>query len=60
MFTLRHNSRLHHIGIGRRHAGTDILVLIHNRDIRVLTTDGELLRELVLNPSRDYQPQPKP
>jgi hypothetical protein len=25
----------------------------------VLTTDGELLRELVLNPSRDYQPQPK-
>jgi hypothetical protein len=60
VFTLRHNSRLHHIGIGRRHAGTDILVLIHNRDIRVLTTDGELLRELVLNPSRDYQPQPKP
>ena len=23
--TLRHNSRLHHIGIGRRHAGTDVL-----------------------------------
>ena len=60
VFTLRHNSRLHHIGIGRRHAGTDILVLIHNRDIRVLTTDGQLLRELVLDPSRDYQPQPKP
>jgi transposase InsO family protein len=59
VFTLRHNSRLHHIGIGRRHAGTDILVLVHDLDIRVLTTDGELLRELVLNPSRDYQPQPK-
>ena len=59
MFTLRHNSRLHHIGIGRRHAGTDILVLVHDLDIRVLTTDGELLRELVLNPSRDYQPQPR-
>jgi transposase InsO family protein len=60
VFTLRHNSRLHHIGIGRRHAGTRILVLAHNLDIRVLTAEGELLRELVLDPTRDYQPQPKP
>ena len=60
VFTLRHNSRLHHIGIGRRHAGTDILVLVHDLHIRVLTTDGELLRELHLDPSKDYQRQPKP
>ena len=60
MFTLRHNSRLHHIGVGRRHAGTNILILAHDLDIRVLTTDGELIRELVLDPNRDYQPQPKP
>jgi hypothetical protein len=46
VFTLRHNSRLHHIGVGRRHAGTDILVLVHDRHVRVLTHDGELLREL--------------
>ncbi|HZG93370.1 MAG TPA: IS481 family transposase [Mycobacteriales bacterium] len=59
VFTLRHNSRLHHIGIGRRHAGKDILVLVHDLDIRVLTTDGQLLRALQLNPSHDYQPQPK-
>jgi hypothetical protein len=59
VFTLRHNSRLHHIGIGRRHAGTDILVLVHDLHIRVLTTDGELLRELHLDPTRDYQPQAK-
>jgi hypothetical protein len=59
VFTLRHNSRLHHIGVGRRYAGTRILVLAHDLDIRVLTKDGELIRELVLNPSRDYQPQPK-
>jgi len=59
VFTLRHNSRLHHIGIGRRHAGTRILVLVHDLDIRVLTTNGELIRELHLNPARDYQPQPK-
>ena len=60
VFTLRHNSRLHHIGLGRRHAGTGVLVLIRDRDIRVLTTDGELLRELTLDPSRDYQPQARP
>jgi transposase InsO family protein len=59
VFTLRHNSRLHHIGVGRRHARTDILVLVHDLDIRVLTSDGELIRELELDPSRDYQPQPK-
>jgi transposase InsO family protein len=59
VFTLRHNSRLHHIGIGRRHAGKHILVLVHDLHIRVLTTDGELLRELQLDPTKDYQPQPK-
>jgi transposase InsO family protein len=59
VFTLRHNSRLHHIGVGRRHAGTRVLVLVHDLDVRVLTTNGELLRELVLDPTRDYQPQPK-
>jgi transposase InsO family protein len=59
VFTLRHNSRLHHIGIGRRYAGTRILVLAHDLDIRVLTTHGELIRQLRLDPDRDYQPQPK-
>jgi Integrase core domain len=54
---LRHNSRLHHIGVGRRHAGSDILVLVHDRHVRVPTHDGELLRELELDPSKDYQPQ---
>jgi transposase InsO family protein len=57
VFTLRHNSRLHHIGVGRRHAGTDVLVLVHELHVRVLTHDGELLRELQLDPSKDYQPQ---
>ncbi len=57
--TLRHNSRLHHIGIGRRHAGTNVLVLVHDLHIRIVNTDGELLRELQLNPTKDYQPQAK-
>ena len=56
--TLRHNSRLHHIGIGRAHAHTPILMLIDDLDIRVInTTTGELLRHLTLNPKRGYQPR---
>jgi hypothetical protein len=42
-----------------RYAGTPILVLAHDLDIRVLTADGELIRELILDPTRDYQPQHK-
>jgi transposase InsO family protein len=57
VITLRHNSRLHHIGLGRRHAGVRVLVLVAGLDVRVLTEDGQLLRALTLDPSRDYQPQ---
>jgi len=57
VITLRHNSRLHHIGLGRRLSGTRVIVLIDGLRIRVLTEDGELLRELTLDPSRDYQPK---
>jgi transposase InsO family protein len=57
--TLRHRSRLHHIGIGRRHAGKCVLILVHELHVRITTTDGELLRDFQLDPDRDYQPQPK-
>lgn len=57
--TLRHNGRLHHIGIGRAHAGTPVLLLVHDLEIRVIDQDtGELLRHLTLDPNRDYQPRP--
>jgi hypothetical protein len=59
--TVRHNGRLHHIGIGRPHAGTNIIMLINGIDIRVInTTTGELLRHLTLNPTHDYQPTGRP
>jgi hypothetical protein len=38
-----------------RPAGTRVVVLVADLDVRVLTEDGELLRELTLDPSRDYQ-----
>jgi transposase InsO family protein len=57
--TLRYNSRLHHIGLGRRHADTPVLLLVHDLHVRVLTTGGHLLHDFQLDPSRDYQPQQK-
>jgi hypothetical protein len=55
--TLRHDSKLHHIGIGRAHKGKPVKLLIADRDIRILDLDsGELIRRLTLDPSRDYQP----
>ena len=55
--TLRHHSRLHHIGVGRAHSGREVVLLVAGSDIRVVTPEGELLRHLELDPSRDYQPQ---
>ena len=58
VITLRHAGQLHHIGIGRTHARTHVIVLVHDLDIRIVNAvTGELLRELELNPNIDYQPQ---
>jgi transposase InsO family protein len=59
--TLRHGGRLYHIGIGRTHARTHVIMLIQDRHIRVIhAATGELLRQLTLDPTRDYQPTGKP
>ena len=56
--TLRHNGKLHHIGIGRTHARTPVLMLIQDLDIHIINaTTGEIIRELTLDPTKDYQPQ---
>jgi len=55
--TIRHDSKLHHIGLGRAHARTTIIMLIADLDIRVINRDtGHLIRTLTLNPATDYQP----
>ena len=57
----RRESPLHHIGIGRAHAGTRVLLLVQDLDIRVSNAGtGELIRELVLNPDKNYQPTGRP
>ena len=55
--TLRHGGKPCHTGIGRAYAGTDILLLVQDTHIRIIgAATGELLRELTLDPSRNYQP----
>ncbi len=55
--TLRHGTRLHHIGVGHAHDGRRVTLLVKGLDVRVISDDGELLRHLTLDPTRDYQPQ---
>ena len=59
--TLRHNGRLHHIGIGRIHHRTRVLILVQDSNITIINAaTGEVLRELTLDPTRDYQPTGAP
>jgi transposase InsO family protein len=59
--TLRYHGRLYSIGIGRTHARTHVIVLVQDLHIRVANAaTGELLRELVLDPSKPYQGTGRP
>lgn len=59
--TLRHNSRLHHIGLGAARRGTRVTLLVDDLHIRVIGRDtGQLIRELTLDPTRDFQPRGVP
>jgi transposase InsO family protein len=55
--TLRYRGRLHHIGIGAAYKAWRIAMLIDGRNIEIVSLDGSPLRRLVLDPTRDYQPQ---
>ena len=54
--TLRYRSRLHHIGLGLAYKGRSVRLLVADDHVRVVTREGSLLRELTIDPSRDYQP----
>lgn len=59
--TLRYQSRLRHIGVGRAHAGTRVYLLVADRDVHILTAEeGELLGRLTIDPDKDYQPIERP
>jgi transposase InsO family protein len=58
--TLRFLSQLRHIHVGRAHSRTSVLLFIAGPYVRICTDDGIVLRELVLDPSRKYQPSTSP
>jgi transposase InsO family protein len=58
--TLRYRSRLLHIGVGRGHAGTRVLLLVADLDVRVVSEDGELLSHLTIDPTKNYQSGGRP
>jgi transposase InsO family protein len=59
--TLRVNGRLHHIGVGRIHYRTRVLILVQDLSIKIINAaTGEVLRDLTLDPTRDYQPTGAP
>ena len=55
--TLRYRGRLHHIGIGAAYRDWRIAMLIDGRNVEIVALHGPPLRRLVLDRTRDYQPQ---
>ena len=59
--TLRIAGQLHHIGVGRTYARTRVILLVQDLHVRVVdAATGELIRELIVDPSKDYQPKNTP
>jgi len=53
--TLRYLSRLRHVYMGRAHRGERVRLLVADAHVRVVRENGQLLGELTLDPTRDYQ-----
>ncbi|HEU4348565.1 MAG TPA: IS481 family transposase [Actinoplanes sp.] len=59
--TLRTAGKLRHIPLGRTHARTPVILLIHDLEVRVINAaTGEILRELTIDLTRNYQPLGRP
>ena len=53
--TLRYFNQLLHVGVGRAYKGQVVRLFVADRQVRVVRDDGLLIRDLVLDPSRNYQ-----
>ena len=52
---------LRHIGVGRTYARTDVILLIQDLHVTVAhAATGEILRDLIIDPRKDYQPTGRP
>jgi hypothetical protein len=59
--TLRVAGRLRHIGVGRTYARTRVILLVQDLHVTVVhAATGEILRDLIIDPRKDYQPTGRP
>lgn len=55
--TLRHASTLHHLGVGRPHGRTPVMILVTEHDVTVAHhTTGEVIGTYTINPAANYWP----
>lgn len=55
--TLRHGSRLHHLGIGRAHASTPVLILVTTDTVTVISKTGHhVIASHHIDPDHNYWP----
>jgi transposase InsO family protein len=56
--TLRYESKLLHLGIGRAHKGTPVTLFVAGPKVRVVTSEeGELIATFEIDPTKNYQPK---
>lgn len=58
--TVRYLSQLRHIYVGRKYTGERIRLLIADTELRIIRENGQLLGEVTLDASRNYQPLRRP
>ena len=54
--TLRYLGQLRHLNVGWSYRGQSIRLYVVDDHVDIVTEDGELVGEIILNPERDYQP----
>lgn len=58
--TLRYLGKLRHLNVGWKYRGETILLYIVDDHVAVVTPDGDLVGEIILDPDHDYQPIKRP
>ena len=59
--TLRVAGQLRHIGVGRTYARTDVILLVQDLRVTIINAaTGEILRDLIIDPRKNYQPTGRP
>lgn len=57
--SLRYGNRMLHLGVGRAHARTEIVLLIHNQQATIISLHGDILGDYTIDPKHTYQPKVK-